>query len=153
MDDDAAELFVGHLKRHTLAVLDLKIVGRIIQPERFVRCDLFCIVAAILQSHEHTAIFVRRNGIHQGIVHLADLKGRIGDALTMVILVDLDDLHATNRRVVIAIGNPPLLSQLDWDSQGGFSPASHRACDFHRTRRSINANYLLRVCEITSLSL
>ena len=53
----------------------------------------------------------------------------------------------------IAIGNPPLLSQLDWDSQGGFSPASHRACDFHRTRRSINANYLLRVCEITSLSL
>ena len=100
MDDDAAELFVGHLKRHTLAVLDLKIVGRIIQPERFVRCDLFCIVAAILQSHEHTAIFVRRNGIHQGIVHLADLKGRIGDALTVVILVDLDDLHATNRRVV-----------------------------------------------------
>ena len=153
VDDDAAELFVGHLKRHTLAVLDLKIVGRIIQPERFVRCDLFCIVAAILQSHEHTAIFVRRNGIHQGIVHLADLKGRIGDALTVVILVDLDDLHATNRRVVIAIGNPPLLSQLDWDSQGGFSPASHRACDFHRTRRSINANYLLRVCEITSLSL
>ena len=56
VDDDAAELFVGHLKRHTLAVLDLKIVGRIIQPERFVRCDLFCIVAAILQSHEHTAI-------------------------------------------------------------------------------------------------
>lgn len=53
----------------------------------------------------------------------------------------------------IAIGNPPLLSQLDWDSQGGLSPASHRACDFHRTRRSINANYLLRVCEITSLSL
>ena len=75
-------------------------MGRIIQPERFVRCDLFCIVAAILQSHEHTAIFVRRNGIHQGIVHLADLKGRIGDALTVVILVDLDDLHATNRRVV-----------------------------------------------------
>ena len=100
VDDDAAELFVGHLKRHTLAVLDLKIVGRVIQPERFVRCDLFCIVAAILQSHEHTAIFVRRNGIHQGIVHLADLKGRIGDALTVVILVDLDDLHATNRRVV-----------------------------------------------------
>ena len=100
VDDDAAELFVGHLKRHMLAVLDLKIAGRIIQPERFVRCDLFCIVAAIFQSHEHTAIFVRRNGIHQGIIHLADLKGRIGDALTVVILVDLDDLHATNRRVV-----------------------------------------------------
>ena len=100
MDDDAAELFVGHLQRHMLTVLDLKIVGRIIQPERFVRCDLFCIVAAILQSHEHTAIFVRRNGIHQGIIHLADLKGRVGDALTVVILVDLDDFHATNRRVV-----------------------------------------------------
>ena len=100
VDNDAAELFVGHLQRHMLAVLDLKIVGRIIQSERFVRCDLFCIVAAILQSHEHTAIFVRRNGIHQGIIHLADLKGRIGDALTVVILVDLDDLHAANRRVV-----------------------------------------------------
>ena len=100
MDDDAAELFVGHLQRHTLAVLDLKIVGCIIQLERFVRCDLFCIVAAIFQRHKYTAIFVRRNGIHQGIVHLADLKGRIGDALTVVILVDLDDLHATNRRVV-----------------------------------------------------
>ena len=100
VDNDAAELFVGHLQRHTLAVLDLKIVGRVIQPERFVRCDLFCIVAAILQSHEHTAIFVRRNGIHQGIVHLADLKGRVGDALTVVILVDLDNLHAAHRIIV-----------------------------------------------------
>ena len=28
------------------------------------------------------------------------------------------------------------------EAQGyvGFSPASHRACDFHRTRRSINAD-------------
>ena len=100
VDNDAAELFVGHLQRHTLAVLDLKIVRRIIQPERFVRCDLFCIVAAIFQGHEHVAIFTGCNGIHQGIVHLADLKGRIGDALTVVILVDLNDLHATNRRVV-----------------------------------------------------
>ena len=100
VDDDAAELFVGHLQRHMLAVFDLKIVGRIIQPERFVRCDLFCIVTTILQRHEHTAIFVRRNGIDQSIVHLADLKGRIGDALTMVILVDLDNLHAAHGIVV-----------------------------------------------------
>ena len=100
VDDDAAELFVGHLQHHTLAVLDLKIVRRIIQSERFVRCDLFCIVTAILQGHEHVAIFTGCNGIHQGIVHLADLKGRIGDALTVVILVDLDDLHAADRRVV-----------------------------------------------------
>ena len=100
VDNDAAELFVGHLQRHMLAVFDLKIVGRIIQPERFVRCDLFCIVAAIFQRHKYTAIFVRRNGIHQGIVHLADLKGRIGDALTVVILVDLDDLHAAHRIIV-----------------------------------------------------
>lgn len=34
-----------------------------------------------------------------------------------------------------------------------FSPASHRACDFHRTRRTISADYLLRVCEVTSLFL
>ena len=100
MDNDAAELFVGHLKRHMLAVLDLKIVGRIIQPERFVRRDLFCIVTTILQSHEHTAIFVRRNGIHQGIIHLADLKGRVGDALAVIVLVDLDNLHAAHRIVV-----------------------------------------------------
>ena len=55
---------------------------------------------------------------------------------------------------VIAIGNPPLLlSSCENSSQSGFSPASHRACDFHRTRRSINADYLLRVCEGTSFSL
>lgn len=54
---------------------------------------------------------------------------------------------------LIAIGNPPLLSRCSRDSQGGFSPASHRACDFHRTRRTINADYLLRVCEVTSLFL
>ena len=54
----------------------------------------------------------------------------------------------------IAIGNPPLLQfSSENSSQGGFSPASHRACDFHRTRRSINANYLLHVCEETSFSL
>ena len=53
----------------------------------------------------------------------------------------------------IAIGNPPLLSRCYRDSQGGFSPASHRACDFHRTRRTISADYLLRVCEVTSLFL
>ena len=69
-----------------------------------------------------------------------------------VIIADTAE-DETVGKCTIAIGNPPLLSQLDWDSQGGFSPASHRACDFHRTRRSINANYLLRVCEITSLSL
>ena len=51
-----------------------------------------------------------------------------------------------NRRVsvgicAIAIGNPPLLpSSCENSSQSGFSPASHRACDFHRTRRSINAD-------------
>ena len=87
------------------------------------------------------------------MVRTADLELHIGDALGLLVCIDLDDLHSADGIVVIAIGNPPLLSQLDWDSQGGFSPASHRACDFHRTRRSINANYLLRVCEITSLSL
>ena len=41
----------------------------------------------------------------------------------------------------IAIGSPPLLpSSCENSSQSGFSPASHRACDFHRTRRSINAD-------------
>ena len=56
--------------------------------------------------------------------------------------------------VRIAIGSPPLLlSSWEDSSQSGFSPASHRACDFHRTRRSINADYLLRVCEGTSFSL
>ena len=46
----------------------------------------------------------------------------------------------------IAIGNPPLLPfSQENSSQSGFSPASHRACDFHRTRRSINADILLRV--------
>ena len=100
VDEDAGQRLVLDGQRGGFAALDLKVMGRIIQSERFVRCDLFCIVAAILQSHEHTAIFVRRNGIHQGIVHLADLKGRIRDALTVVILVDLDDLHATHRIVV-----------------------------------------------------
>ena len=112
------------------------------------------VVAAILQSKESTSGLPRRDRVDQCIVTGAsDLEGRIGDPGCVVLRADLDDLDASNRLVVIAIGNPPLLSQLDWDSQGGFSPASHRACDFHRTRRSINANYLLRVCEITSLSL
>ena len=53
-------------------------------------------------------------------------------------------------RLLIAIGNPPLLSRRSRDSQGGFSPASHRACDFRRTRRTINTDYLLRVCEVKS---
>ena len=42
---------------------------------------------------------------------------------------------------VIAIGSPPLLRFPKGNSsQSGFSPASHRACDFHRTRRSINTD-------------
>ena len=58
------------------------------------------------------------------------------------------------RYIQIAIGNPPLLPlSYESGSQSGFSPASHRACDFHRTRRSINADFLLRVCEVTSFSL
>lgn len=41
--------------------------------------------------------------------------------------------------VQIAIGNPTLLPAPGRaGSQAGFSPASHRACDFHRTRRSTN---------------
>ena len=97
-------------------------------------------------------VAVRCVGTDDLTIHLADLELDTRNTLATV-FVALDDLQPAYRRVVIAIGNPPLLSQLDWDSQGGFSPASHRACDFHRTRRSINANYLLRVCEITSLSL
>jgi len=49
-----------------------------------------------------------------------------------------------NSAYIIAIGNPPLLLLMRIiriiirSSQSGFSPASHRACDFHRTRRSID---------------
>jgi len=98
------------------------------------------------------AQFIRHIGSDDFAVQLCDFNLSAFQTLARL-RVNLDDGKAAERRIVIAIGNPPLLSQLDWDSQGGLSPASHRACDFHRTRRSINANYLLRVCEITSLSL
>ena len=84
------------------------------------------------------------HGVDHPILHFLHDAHMVGKAI----------LGAGTSLVVIAIGNPPLLlSSCENSSQSGFSPASHRACDFHRTRRSINADYLLRVCEGTSFSL
>ena len=126
----------------------------IVRLEALARLGFHGIVAAAFQRHIHAAIRPGGDGFHQSaIADTADLEGGVGDTLGFVRRIHFHQLQPTDGSIIIAIGNPPLLSQLDWDSQGGLSPASHRACDFHRTRRSINANYLLRVCEITSLSL
>ena len=153
VDQNAADHLIGQHNGGALAVLDLEINGCTVKLV-FGICHRFNgIVAAVLELCERLTALRRHERRDQRTVESADLDGRIGDAHTAIILIHLDKLDLADRRIVIAIGNPPLLSQLDWDSQGGLSPASHRACDFHRTRRSINANYLLRVCEITSLSL
>ena len=153
VEQDSGRLVIGDLQRGRLTVLDLNTVGRGIQQVAGRSLQFRHGVPAAFSFGEiDDTIAVRCEGADDLTVHLADLEFDPGDTLSTV-FVALDDLQPARRRVVIAIGNPPLLSQLDWDCQGGFSPASHRACDFHRTRRSINANYLLRVCEITSLSL
>ena len=46
------------------------------------------------------ALLVRGHGIHQSAVHLSDLEGRVGDALGLVRLVDLDQLQSACPLVV-----------------------------------------------------
>ena len=109
MDDDAAERLVLHPEHGSLSVLHLEIVGGIIQLEAFRSLDLHGVVGAVLKGQERTPVFIGGNGVDQLIVDLADLKGDVGDALSGIIRIDFDDLHAADGVIVIAIGNPPLL--------------------------------------------
>ena len=77
--------------------------------------------------------------LHGGCASSEELANLDGHE-TAVLLIDSGGGKVTPYGVVIAIGNPPLLLKMMFSSQSGFPPASHRACDFHRTRRSINAD-------------
>ena len=100
MDEDGADRRILHLEGGCLPVLHLEIVGRIVHVEAFRALGFHGIVRSILQGQEHPAIFVGGHGIHQGVVHAADLKGNVRDALLGVVRVDLDQLQAAHRFVI-----------------------------------------------------
>ena len=75
-------------------------MGSVVQLEALRALDLHGIVRSILQGQEHPAIFVGGHGIHQGVVHTADLKRSVGNPLPGVIRVDLDDFHAADGVVI-----------------------------------------------------
>ena len=80
-----------------------------VQLEPLRALDFHGVVGPVLQREKCTAIFVRGDGIDQLVVDLPNLKGDVGNALFGIICVDLNDLHAADGVIIIAIGNPPLL--------------------------------------------
>ena len=75
-------------------------MGRTIQLKAICTLDLNSVVVAILQRQECTAGLVGGHGIHKAIVRTADLELHIGDALGLLVCIDLDDLHSADGIVV-----------------------------------------------------
>ena len=100
VDQDAGLSRVGQAQGGHLAILDLEIVWGIIQNEVWIGLDFNGIVRAVLQRKEGTAVAVRRDGIYQPVIHPADLKGSVRDALRGLAGVDLDDFDTTHRGVI-----------------------------------------------------
>ena len=96
MDDNAAEGLIGHGEGGGLVILYGKVVRRAVHLEALRGLDLHRVVVPGLQLDICTALAVRGHSVHQPAVHLSDLKGDIGDALRLIRLVDLDDLHAAS---------------------------------------------------------
>ena len=94
MDDNTAEGLIGHGEGGGLVVLCGKVVRRAVHLEALPGLDLHRVVVPGLQLDIYTALTVRGHSVHQPAVHLSNLKGDIGDALRLIRLVDLDDLHA-----------------------------------------------------------
>ena len=120
MDEDGADRRVFHPEGGGFAVLHLKIVGRIIQTEALRALDLHRIVGSVLQRDKDAAIFVGGHGVHQGIIHAADFKGHIGDALFGIIRVDLNDLHPAHWVVIHGDRLGVFWIDLDGLDTGGF---------------------------------
>ena len=100
VDQDAGQALVLHGKGGGLSVLHLEVVGCIVQLKPICGFDFDRIVGAILQSQEHTAILICGHGIHKAIVCATDLELHIGDALGLLVGIDLDDLNTAHRIVV-----------------------------------------------------
>ena len=100
MDEDGAHRRILHPEGGCLPVLHLEIVGRIVQAEAFRALDLHGVVRAVCQSQIRPAVAVRCDSVHQGVVHAADLKGNVRDALLGVVRVDLDQLQAAHMVVI-----------------------------------------------------
>ena len=100
MDQDAADRLVFHLEGGGFPVLHREIHGGVIQLEALRALDFHGVVGAFLQREECTAIFVRGDGVDQLVVDLPDLEGGIRDALTGIIRIDFDDLHAADGVIV-----------------------------------------------------
>ena len=117
MDQDAAERLVGHRQGDGLAALHLEVVGRGIHLEALCRLSLHGVVGSILQRDKDAAILAGGNGVDEFIVHLADLEGGVGDALTGIGGVDLDDFHTAH--ALIVKGEVLPLALLNKDTLGG----------------------------------
>ena len=100
VDQNAGLSRIGQAQGGHLAILDLEIVWGIIQNEVRIGLDFNGIVRAVLQREEGTAVAVRRDGIYQPVIHPADLKGSVRDALRGLAGVDLDDFDTTHRGVI-----------------------------------------------------
>ena len=82
------------------SVFDLEIMGGIVQTEVGICFDFNCIIGAVLQGKIGPAVSVCGDGIYQGIIHAADLKGGIRNPFRGLARIDLDDLHAAHGVVV-----------------------------------------------------
>ena len=100
VDENAAESLVGDGDSRGFSVLDGEVGGCGVQLESLSRLDLNRVEVSCVQIQVGAALFVRGHGIHQSAVHLSDLEGRVGDALGLVRLVDLDQLQTTCPLVV-----------------------------------------------------
>ena len=101
VEQDAGDSLVGHRFGCGFAILYGEIDGGIVQLEALARLSLHGIVAAAFQRHIHAAVRPGGDGVHQSaIADTVDLEGGVGDALSFVRRIDLDELHAANGDVI-----------------------------------------------------
>ena len=72
----------------------------IIQYEVRIGLDFKRVIGAVLQGEIGPAVPVCGDGIHQSVIHAADLKGGIGNSFGCLACVDLDNFNAAYRVVV-----------------------------------------------------
>ena len=117
MQQDTGEGFVGDGDHSGFSVLHCKVVGRIVELVPIRRLGFHRIVITGVQIQQDMSVLAGGDGIHETIVHAADLKGDVRQPLGAVGFIYFDDLHAAHRRVVKL--ESLSVSHLDLDGLGG----------------------------------
>ena len=141
MDEDTAQGFVGHnQRRRGFPGFHLEIVGGAVQLKLFRALCLHRIIAPGFQCDKDPAILPGSDSIHQSVVHAADFKGHVGDALFLIPLHCLDNLHSAYGvvikpqmlGVIAGVDNYRLAASVGVDSEAvnaGHLGADDGACD------------------------